>query len=314
MDKTEDRIAVLIPCYNESKTIKKVVTDWKKALPKATIYVYDNNSTDGSDKIAKEAGAVVRYVKQQGKGNVIRRMFREVDADCYIMIDGDDTYPADKAEELVKAVTYDKADMVVGDRLSSTYFSENKRPFHNVGNSAVRLAINLLFKSNIKDIMTGCRAFSYQFVKSFPVLSQGFEVETEMSIWAVDKNMFVENVTINYKDRPEGSESKLNTYSDGFKVIMTIVRLFRNYKPMVFFGIIALILAVLATVFMVPVLVHYLQTGLVPNFPTLIVCGFVYMAAISSLFAGLILENLRQKDRQDFEQRLVEIAARRDAK
>lgn len=302
-----DKIAVLVPCYNEAKTIKKVVMDWKKALPKAKIYVYDNNSSDGSDKIAKEAGAIVRYVKQQGKGNVIRHMFREIDAECYVMIDGDDTYPADSAKGLVDAVLKDEADMVVGDRLSSTYFTENKRPFHNIGNSSVRWAINTFFRSDIKDIMTGCRAFSYQFVKSFPVLSRGFEVETEMSIWAIDKNMFVKNVPINYKDRPEGSDSKLNTYSDGFKVIMTIVRLFRTYKPMAFFGIVALILVLIATCFFVPILVEYAHTGLVPNFPTLIVCGFVYLAAIQSLFAGLILNTLRQKDRQDFEANLVRI-------
>lgn len=302
-----DKIAVLVPCYNEAKTIKKVVTDWKKALPKAKIYVYDNNSSDGSDKIAKEAGAIVRYVKQQGKGNVIRHMFREIEAECYIMIDGDDTYPADSAKELADAVLKDGADMVVGDRLSSTYFTENKRPFHNVGNSSVRWAINTFFRSDIKDIMTGCRAFSYQFVKSFPVLSRGFEVETEMSIWAIDKNMFVKNVPINYKDRPEGSDSKLNTYSDGFKVIMTIVRLFRTYKPMAFFGIVALILTLIATCFFVPILIEYAHTGLVPNFPTLIVCGFVYLAAIQSLFAGLILNTLRQKDKQDFEANLVRI-------
>lgn len=302
-----DKIAVLVPCYNEAKTIKKVVTDWKKALPKAKIYVYDNNSSDGSDKIAKEAGAIVRYVKQQGKGNVIRHMFREIEAECYIMIDGDDTYPADSAKELADAVLKDGVDMVVGDRLSSTYFTENKRPFHNVGNSSVRWAINTFFRSDIKDIMTGCRAFSYQFVKSFPVLSRGFEVETEMSIWAIDKNMFVKNVPINYKDRPEGSDSKLNTYSDGFKVIMTIVRLFRTYKPMAFFGIVALILTLIATCFFVPILVEYAHTGLVPNFPTLIVCCFVYLAAIQSLFAGLILKTLRQKDRQDFEANLVRI-------
>ena len=302
-----DKIAVLIPCYNEAKTIRKVVTDWKKALPKAVIYVYDNNSSDGSDEIAKKAGAIVRYVKQQGKGNVIRKMFREVDAQCYIMIDGDDTYPADSSKELIDAVFSDGADMVVGDRLSSTYFKENKRPFHNIGNTAVRWAINTFFRSDIKDIMTGCRAFNYQFVKSFPVLSQGFEVETEMSIWAIDKNMLVKSIPINYRDRPKGSDSKLNTYSDGFKVIMMIIRLFRNYRPMAFFGIIAFLLTLVATVFFIPILVEYINTGLVPNFPTLIVCGFVFLTAIQAFFAGLILKTLRQKDRQDFEQRLIDI-------
>jgi len=224
-----DKIAVLIPCYNESKTIEKVVTDFRKQLPEAVIYVYDNNSTDGTDEIARKAGAVVRYEFQQGKGNVIRRMFAEIDAQCYVMVDGDDTYPADQVKQMVDKVLINRADMVVGDRLSSTYFEENKRPFHNFGNSIVRASINALFKNDIKDIMTGYRAFSYRFVKTFPVLSKGFEIETEMSIHAIDKNMYVENVVIEYRDRPQGSESKLNTYSDGFKVIKTIIKLFRNY-------------------------------------------------------------------------------------
>lgn len=299
-----DKIAVLIPCYNEAKTIEKVVTDFKNVLPEAVIYVYDNNSTDGTDTIAQNAGAVVKYEYQQGKGNVIRRMFRDIDAECYIMIDGDDTYPADSAPEMVEKVLKRGADMVVGDRLSSTYFSENKRPFHNFGNSIVRKGINFLFKNNIKDIMTGYRAFSYQFVKTFPVLSKGFEIETEMSIHAIDKNMFVENVVIDYRDRPEGSESKLNTYSDGIKVLLTILRLFKTYRPLQFFGIIAVILAAISTGFFVPILIEFSRTGQVPNFPTLIVCGFVMMAAIQSLFSGLILSTLRQKEKQDFEMAL----------
>ena len=236
-----DEIAVLIPCYNESKTIGKVVRDFKEALPKAVVYVYDNNSKDKTDQIARQAGAVVRYEYQQGKGNVIRRMFREIDAKCYIMVDGDDTYPANEALKLCDAVLNRGADMVVGDRLSSSYFEENKRPFHNIGNSLVRGVINRMFKSDIRDIMTGYRAFSYQFVKSFPVLSKGFEIETEMSIHAIDKNMRVENVIIQYRDRPEGSVSKLNTYSDGFRVIMTIIKLYKNYKPMGFFTWISLL-------------------------------------------------------------------------
>ena len=234
-----DKIAVLIPCYNESKTIEKVVTDFRKQLPEAVIYVYDNNSTDGTDEIARKAGAVVRYEFQQGKGNVIRRMFAEIDAQCYVMVDGDDTYPADQVKQMVDKVLINRADMVVGDRLSSTYFEENKRPFHNFGNSIVRASINALFKNDIKDIMTGYRAFSYRFVKTFPVLSKGFEIETEMSIHAIDKNMYVENVVIEYRDRPQGSESKLNTYSDGFKVIKTIIKLFRTYRPMGFFGLVS---------------------------------------------------------------------------
>ncbi len=302
-----DKIAVLIPCYNESKTIDKVVRDFSAALPEAVIYVYDNNSSDCTDEIARNAGAVVRYEYKQGKGNVIRRMFRDIDAECYVMADGDDTYPAEYAPEMVELVLEKKVDMVVGDRLSSTYFEENKRPFHNFGNTIVRSGINLLFKSDIKDVMTGYRAFSFQFVKSFPVLSKGFEIETEMSIHAIDKNMYVKNVVIGYRDRPEGSESKLNTYSDGIKVLRTIVRLFRNYKPGIFFGTIAALLAAVSIGFFIPVLLKYFETGLVYKFPTLIVCGFVMVAAIQSLFAGVILQNMIQKNRQDFELELIKI-------
>ncbi len=304
-----DEIAVLIPCYNESKTIEKVVTEFKEALPNAVIYVYDNNSSDGTDEIAKKAGAVVRYEHQQGKGNVIRRMFSEIDAKCYIMVDGDDTYPATNVKEMADKILIDRADMVVGDRLSSTYFKENKRPFHNFGNSLVRGSINILFKSDIKDIMTGYRAFSYRFVKTFPVLSKGFEIETEMSIHAVDKNMYVENVVIDYRDRPEGSSSKLNTYSDGFKVLRTIARLFRTYRPGQFFGIISLILILLALIFIIPVVIEFVQTGLVPRFPTLIVCGFAVIAAIQSFFSGQILKTIYQKNRQDFEMDLYRVTS-----
>lgn len=299
-----EKIAVLIPCYNEEKTIKKVVKDWKKELPEASIYVYNNNSSDRTVEIAREAGAIVRNEYQQGKGNVIRRMFREIDAQCYIMIDGDDTYPAEFGREMAEKVLEKKVDMVVGDRLSSTYFEENKRPFHNFGNSLVRGTINRLFKSNIRDIMTGYRAFSYQFVKTFPVLSKGFEIETEMSIHAVDKNMFVENIIIDYRDRPEGSESKLSTYTDGAKVLKTIMGLYKNYKPMNFFGMVSLILLVIALIMFIPVLTVYVKTGLVPNFPTLIVSGFITIAALQSFFAGLILSTIVQKDRQLFEYKL----------
>ncbi|MBQ9609551.1 MAG: glycosyltransferase [Lachnospiraceae bacterium] len=302
-----DKIAVLIPCLNESKTIEKVVKDFKKALPEAVIYVYDNNSTDGTDEIARNAGAVVRYEYQQGKGNVIRRMFRDIDAECYVMTDGDDTYPAEFAPAMVSKVLERNVDMVVGDRLSSTYFEENKRPFHNFGNSIVRWFINRLFKSDIKDIMTGYRAFSYQFVKTFPVLSKGFEIETEMSIHAIDKNMFVENEIIDYRDRPEGSESKLNTYSDGFKVIRTIFRLFRDYKPFKFFGIIAFILALAALCLFIPICITYAKIGLVPRFPTLIACGFIFLAAIQAFFTGLMLESMVIKNKQDFEMRLISV-------
>ena len=302
-----DKIAVLIPCYNEAQTIEKVVTDARNALPDATIYVYDNNSTDGTAEIAEKAGAVIRHEYMQGKGNVIRRMFREIDAECYLMIDGDDTYPLDCAKDLVDKVLNHQADMVVGDRLSSTYFTENKRPFHNFGNSLVRGSINWLFHSDIKDIMTGYRAFSYQFVKTFPVLSKGFEIETEMTIHAVFNNMQIENVIVDYRDRPAGSESKLNTYSDGMKVIGTIIRLFRNYKPIGFFGLIALLLMVIAVGFFIPVLAAFLQTGQVLKFPTLIVCVFTALAAIQSFFSGLILGNMTEKNRKDFEGNLIQV-------
>lgn len=302
-----DKIAVLIPCYNESSTISKVVKDFKRVLPEAVVYVYDNNSTDGTDKIAEEAGAIVRYEHRQGKGNVIRRMFREVDAQCYIMTDGDDTYPAESAGKMADLVLKKNVDMVVGDRLSSTYFKENKRPFHNMGNSLVRKSINVLFKNDIKDIMTGLRAFSFEFVKTFPVLSKGFEIETEMSIHAVEKNMYVENVIIDYRDRPEGSESKLNTYSDGMKVLKTIVKLYRTYKPMGFFGAIAILLGIIALINFVPVMKIYLETGLVPKFPTLIACGFMVVTAVQSFFAGLMLQTMMQKNRQDFEMELQRV-------
>ena len=260
-----DKIAVLIPCYNESKTVAKVIRDMKKALPEAVIYVYDNNSTDGTDEIARKEGAVVRYEYQQGKGNVIRSMFRDIDAQCYLMVDGDDTYPAE------------------------------------FGNSIVRGSINRLFKSNIKDIMTGYRAMSYRFVKTFPVLSRNFEIETEMTIHAIDKNMQVENVVIEYRDRPEGSESKLNTYADGFKVLKTIVKMFKNYKPLEFFSLIAAVLFVVGMVFFIPVLVHFLEVGTVEKIPTLIVSGFVILTAIICWFSGIILSTLVNQHKQDFE-------------
>lgn len=308
-----NKIAVLIPCYNEAKTIEKVVKEYKKALPdEAVIYVYDNNSTDGTAEIAEKAGAIVRHERMQGKGNVIRRMFREIDAECYIMTDGDDTYPAEDAAEMARLVLEEQADMVVGDRLSSTYFKENKRPFHNFGNSFVRGSINLLFGAEIRDIMTGYRAFSFKFVKTFPVLSRGFEIETEMSIHAIDRNMNVVNHIIEYRDRPEGSESKLNTYSDGMKVINTIVRLFRIYRPMKFFGFLAAVLVILAGILMVPIFIEYFKTGLVPRFPTLFVACTMTVIAVQSLFAGLILSAIEQRDRQEFEFRLYNVEKNRN--
>lgn len=296
-----DKCAVLIPCYNEEKTIEKVVNDWRREIPEAVIYVYDNNSTDQTAELAVRAGAVVRHEYAQGKGNVIRRMFREIDAQCYLMVDGDDTYPAEYGRKMMEQVLVKQADMVVGDRLSSTYFEENKRPFHNFGNSLVRGLINKLFHSDIQDIMTGYRAFSYLYVKTFPVLSRGFEIETEMSIHAVDKNMRIEHLVVEYRDRPMGSESKLNTYSDGLKVLKTVARLFKNYKPMSFFGLLAAVLTVIAAALFVPIFVLFLQTGEVPNFPTLIVSGFVAMAAIQSFFSGMILSSQAEKSRQEFE-------------
>ena len=299
-----DKIAVLIPCYNEEKTIGKVVRDAKAALPDATIYVYNNNSKDRTAEIAAEAGAIVRNEYMQGKGNVIRRMFREIDALVYVMVDGDDTYPMDAAPEMVDKVLNHNADMVVGDRLSSTYYQENKRPFHNFGNNLVRGSINKLFDCNIRDIMTGFRAFSYEFVTTFPVLSKGFEIETEMTIHAVYNNMQIDNVVIDYRDRPEGSVSKLNTYSDGFKVLRTIMRLYRSYKPFGFFTLIAALLALISVIFFVPILQEYWATHLVPRFPTLIVCCFIMLSAVQSFFAGVILSTMAIGDRRQFEMQL----------
>ena len=302
-----DRIAVLVPCYNESATIAKVVQDYRRVLPEAVVYVYDNNSTDCTDEIAREAGAIVCYEHQQGKGNVVRRMFQEIDAECYIMVDGDDTYPAEDAPAMAEKVLNEGVDMVVGDRLSSTYFTENKRPFHNFGNALVRGAINRMFKSDIRDIMTGYRAMSYRFVKSFPVVSEGFEIETEMTIHAIDKNMSMANHVITYRDRPDGSESKLNTVSDGLKVLNKIFHLYCDYRPFQFFGITALLLTIIGLVMFVPVLREYALTGMVPRFPTLITAGFIMIAAVISFFTGLILSTIKHKERREFEFRLQEI-------
>ena len=300
MPQNQKTIAVLIPCYNESKTIQKVVTDYKRALPEATIYVFDNNSTDHTDAIAKEAGAVVRYEPRQGKGNVIRNMFRNIDADCYLMIDGDDTYPAENAREMCDLIL-GGAEMVIGDRLSSTYFEENKRPFHNMGNTLVRWLINKIFHADVKDIMTGYRAFSRSFVKSFPVLSHGFEIETEMTIHALDKNFLIKEVPVQYRDRPEGSFSKLNTYKDGIKVLLTITKLFRDYKPLFFFSIFAGLFFLLSLILFIPVFLEYLSTSLVPRFPTLIAAGFSLIVSILFFFTGITLEVIAKKHKQLFE-------------
>lgn len=309
-----DNIAVLIPCYNEAQTISKVVGDVKQALPDAVIYVYNNNSTDETAELAAAAGAIVRHEYKQGKGNAIRRMFREIDARVYLMIDGDDTYPLENAGEMVDKVLTHHADMVVGDRLSSTYFQENKRPFHNFGNSMMRWGINHLFHSDIKDIMTGYRAFSYEFVKTFPVFSEGFEIETEMTIHAVNYNMQVENVVVDYRDRPQGSVSKLNTYRDGFRVIRKMLQLYKNYKPMHFFGLLCSCLLLIAAIMMAPVLAAYFQTGLVPRFPTLIASGFIALAGIQAFFSGMILQVLNAKDRRDFEYRLNKVSSEKKSR
>ena len=306
-----DRIAVLIPCYNEEKTVEKVVTDAKRVLPEAVVYVYDNNSTDKTAEIAAKAGAIVRREPRQGKGFVLRRMFREIDARCYICVDGDDTYSLESAREMADRVLNHNVDMVVGDRLSSTYFKENKRPFHNFGNSMVRSTINSFFHCDVKDIMTGFRAMSYEFVKSYPVLSRGFEIETEMTIHAVFNEMVIENVVVDYRDRPEGSESKLNTYSDGAKVLGTIVSLYKNYKPLKFFTSLAVVMLIVSAVMFLWVFAKFLNTHLVENMPTLIVSGFIALAAIQSFFSGLILSDMVTKNRRNFEIELNHIHDRK---
>lgn len=295
------KIAVLVPCYNEELTIKAVIEDFQNVIPEADIYVYDNNSKDNTAKIAKEAGAIVVPEYRQGKGNVVRSMFRDIEADCYIMVDGDDTYPAKDAYNVAKLVLENKADMAIGDRLSSTYFRENKRPFHNTGNKLVRTLINKIFKSEVKDIMTGCRAFNRTFVKSFPVLSKGFEIETEMSIHALDKRFLIAEIPIAYRDRPEGSESKLNTFQDGYRVLKTILKLYKDYKPLSFFGLIALLLFLLGSVMMIPVLSGYFKTGLVVKFPTLIVAIGLLTSSLVSLACGLMLDTVKKHSDQFYE-------------
>lgn len=300
------KVAILIPCYNEAITIGKVISDFQKYLPDATIYVFDNNSTDETTSIAAKSGAIIKHVYQQGKGNVIRAMFREVESDCYLMIDGDDTYPAEEASKLIKPIIEGKAEMVIGDRLSSTYFKENKRAFHNTGNILVRKLINVIWKKNLKDIMSGYRAFSNSFVKLFPVMSPGFEIETEMTIHALDKRLNIIEIPIQYKDRPLGSESKLNTFSDGFKVIKMIIMLFKEYKPLLFFGWLAIVFSILSILFFIPVFLEYIEIGLVPRFPTFILSVFLALSGILSFFTGLILDVIVQKNRKDYELRWID--------
>ncbi|WP_296890132.1 glycosyltransferase family 2 protein [uncultured Methanobrevibacter sp.] len=299
------KTAVLIPCYNESATIEKVVSDFKKVMPHADIYVYDNNSTDGTDKIARDNGAIVRYEYKQGKGNVVRSMFRDIDADCYIMVDGDDTYPAESALEFEKLVLEKNIDMVIGDRLSSTYFEENDRPFHNVGNKMVRWLINLFFSSELKDIMTGMRGFSYNFVKSFPIVSKEFEIETEMSVFALMHNFAIEEIPIDYRDRIEGSESKLNTYRDGYKVLRMIFTLIRDQKPLLFFTTFSLFLLIIAALYFFPILIRFLSSGYVLKIPTLIVISTVVIIAALTFLTGVILHVLKKQHNANLEHHLT---------
>ena len=299
------KTVILIPCYNESKTIGKVVSDFKKVMPHADIYVYDNNSTDGTDEIARNAGAIVRYEYQQGKGNVVKSMFREISADCYIMVDGDDTYPAETATEIEKLILNGEADMVIGDRLSSTYFEENDRLFHNTGNRVVRKFINMFFNCDLNDIMTGMRGFSYNFVKSFPISSKEFEIETEMSVFALINNFKIKEIPVEYRDRIEGSESKLNTYSDGLKVLRMIFSLIRDEKPLFYFTTITLILLIIAGIYFFPILFKYFSTGYVLKIPTLIMISTVVIVATIIFFTGVILHVLKKQHADNLEHHLI---------
>ena len=301
------KTAILIPCYNEAMTIEEVILDFKKHMPHADIYVYDNNSTDDTYNIAENAGAIVKREFRQGKGNVVRSMFRDIEADCYIMVDGDNTYPASAGVEMEELVLSGKADMVIGDRLSSTYFEENKRPFHGFGNKFVRKFINLVFGSDLSDIMTGMRAFSWEFVKSFPVSSKEFEIETEMSIFALNHNFLIEEIPVEYKDRVEGSESKLNTYSDGIKVTRLMFALFRDTRPFVFFSLVTLVLLIIALIYFIPILVAFIQTGYVLKVPTLISISTVVIVAVIIFFTGVILQVIKKQHDDSFEHYLTEL-------
>lgn len=299
------KTVILIPCYNESKTISKVINDFKREMPHAEIYVYDNNSTDGTDEIARDAGAIVRYEYKQGKGNVVRTMFREINADCYIMVDGDDTYPPEAAVEIEELILSGQADMVIGDRLSSTYFEENDRPFHNFGNVTVRRLINTFFQSDLKDIMTGMRGFSFNYVKSFPISSREFEIETEMSVFALINNFKIKEIPISYRDRMEGSDSKLNTYTDGYKVISMIIALLRDERPFLFFSSITVLLLIIAGIHFFPILFRYFSTGYVLKIPTLIVISTVVIVAAIIFFTGVVLHVLKRQHADNLERHLI---------
>lgn len=305
MEGKSPQIAVLIPCYNEEYAIAKVVTDFKSVMPDAVVYVYDNNSTDRTAELAEKAGAIVRHEPRQGKGNVVRRMFREIQADCYVMVDGDGTYDPSDAPAMTQLVLNENVDMVVGDRLSTTYFQENKRPFHNLGNRMVRYLINRFWGNDIRDIMSGYRAFSRRFVKLFPIMTQNFEIETEMTIHALDKQFDIKTIPSHYCDR-EAGESKLNTWKDGLKVLKTIFILFMEYRPLPFFGILALLLLLVATGLFIPILSEYFRTGLVPRFPTLICAGFMAITGIMSFFTGLCLHIIIKKDRKSYELKVID--------
>lgn len=309
LEHRNNKIAVLIPCYNEEVTIHKVVSDFKRELPEADIYVYDNNSSDDTSKLAKDAGAIVRFEPRQGKGNVVRQMFRDIDADCYLMVDGDDTYPAESARELCEPILNGEADMTVGDRLSNgTYAEENKRAFHGFGNDLVRAMIKWTYGYSFDDVMTGYRAFSRPFVKTFPVMSEGFQIETEISIHAVDRRWRIKDVPIIYRDRPEGSISKLNTIGDGMKVMIAIASLFKNYRPLKFFSLAALVLAVIGMLLGIPVIVEFFETGLVPRLPTaLLATAFMFLCGLS-FASGLVLDNLAKTERKQWELEVYKIS------
>ena len=288
-----DKIAVLIPCYNEEQTINKVVSDFKKELPEADIYVYNNNSKDNTVNEALKAGAIVRNEYKQGKGNVVRAMFQDIDADVYIMVDGDDTYPAEEARKMIEPVLKENIDMVIGDRLSSTYYTENKRPFHNFGNNLVRNLVNYLFKSNVRDIMTGYRAFSKKFVKSMPVMSDGFQIETEMTVFSLVNHMNVKEVTITYRDRPEGSVSKLNTYKDGMKVLLTLFNLFKDNRPFLFFGFISLLFFIFGLVIGLPVISEFIKTAYITKVPSAVLAAALMINSFLLLSVGIILDAIK---------------------
>lgn len=299
---SRDKIAVIIPCYNEALTIGKVVEDFRRELPEASVYVYDNNSTDGTAEIANGSGAIVRNEPRQGKGNVCRQMFRDIDADCYLMVDGDDTYPAESARALCEPILAGKADMVVGDRLSNgTYAQQNDRAFHGFGNDLVRTMIKWIYGYGFEDVMTGYRAMSRPFVKTFPVLSEGFQIETELSIHAVDRRWRIVDVPVEYRDHPEGSVSKLNTVSDGLKVLAMIGTLFKDYRPLKFFSLVSLLFCIVGLCAGVPVVTEYLDTGLVPRFPTAILAvAFMFIAELS-LATGFILDAVAKVERKQWE-------------